>query len=350
MATVKCDKCGKEVIIDETRSFGFCSFCGAKICCNQTTLNNPFDNSIYSNDIDREFLISNVTNIKNLHYISNNFQDNIDCLENRKNDYAYKKEPELPQKPVCEIKSKDDIFCDMIEGMIEIPVIGFFIALVLDLIENKENKKRYEKSLREYNENIEQYYKDVELIKIENEKRSKALTNLEKAKNDLQTENKEALKLLEECYDINIIPSKYRNIYAITFIYDYLTTSQGTLRDALFACDLDKIQIQLDKVIKNQQNMICKLAKIEANSEKQLQNQQTMISHLENIEKNTYDTARAGEQCAQYGKIIAHNTKVMAYCSAMTYIETNDIANYDPYAPGTIRDFGLERFSSYYKD
>ena len=34
----------------------------------------------------------------------------------------------------------------------------------------------------------------------------------------------------------------------------------------------------------------------------------------------------------------------------MTYIETNDIANYDPYAPGTIRDFGLERFSSYYKD
>ena len=96
--------------------------------------------------------------------------------------------------------------------------------------------------------------------------------------------------------------------------------------------------------------MICKLAKIEANSEKQLQNQQTMISHLENIEKNTYDTARAGEQCEQYGKIIAHNTKVMAYCSAMTYIETNDIANYDPYAPGTIRDFGLERFSSYYKD
>ena len=49
MATVKCDKCGKEVIIDETRSFGFCSFCGAKINCNQTTLNNPFDNSINSN-------------------------------------------------------------------------------------------------------------------------------------------------------------------------------------------------------------------------------------------------------------------------------------------------------------
>ncbi|WP_294798401.1 hypothetical protein [uncultured Eubacterium sp.] len=350
MATVKCDKCGKEIIIDETRSFGFCSFCGAKISCNQTTLNNLFDNSIYNNDIEREFLISNITNIKNLHYISNNFQDNIDCLENRKNDFAYKKEPELPQKPVCETKSKIDILGEMIAGMFEIPIIGFFIALFNCLIENKENKEKYEKELLEYNENIEHYYKDIKLIKTENEKRNKAITNLEKAKNDLQAENKEALKLLEECYDINIIPSKYRNIYAITFIYDYLTTSQGTLRDALFACDLDKIQIQLDKVIKNQQNMICKLAKIEANSEKQLKNQQTMISHLENIEKNTYDTARTSEQCAQYGKIIAHNTKVMAYCSAMTYIETNDIANYDPYAPGTIRDFGLERFSSYYKD
>lgn len=350
MATVKCDKCGKEVIIDETQSFGFCSYCGAKIICNQTTLNNPFDNSIYNNDIEREFLISNVTNIKNLHYISNNFQDNIDCLENRKNDFAYKKEPEFPQKPLCETKSIIEILFIAIACGIMLPIIGFIIALVAFLTENKDNKEKYEKELIEYKEKVEQYYKDVELIKIENEKRNKAITNLEKAKNDLQTENKEALKLLEECYDINIIPSKYRNIYAITFIYDYLTTSQGTLRDALFACDLDKIQIQLDKVIKNQQNMICKLAKIEANSEKQLQNQQTMISHLESIEKNTYDSARAGEQCAQYGKIIAHNTKVMAYCSAMTYIETNDIANYDPYAPGTIRDFGLERFSSYYKD
>lgn len=268
MATVKCDKCGKEVIIDETQSFGFCSYCGAKIICNQTTLNNHFDNSIYNNDIEREFLISNITNIKNLHYISNNFQDNIDCLENRKNDFAYKKEPEFPQKPLCETKSIIEILFIAIACGIMLPIIGFIIALVAFLTENKDNKEKYEKELIEYKEKVEQYYKDVELIKIENEKRNKAITNLEKAKNDLQTENKEALKLLEECYDINIIPSKYRNIYAITFIYDYLTTSQGTLRDALFACDLDKIQIQLDKVIKNQQNMICKLAKIEANSEK----------------------------------------------------------------------------------
>ena len=227
-----------------------------------------------------------------------------------------------------------------------VPILGFFIVLFIVPIIDKKLMAEYSEQLSRYNQTIE----EIEHIKIENEIRKTAIANLEKAKNDLQAENKEALKLLEECYDINIIPSKYRNIYAITFIYDYLTTSQGTLRDALFACDLDKIQIQLDKVIKNQQNMICKLAKIEANSEKQLQNQQTMISHLENIEKNTYDTARASEQCAQYGKIIAHNTKVMAYCSAMTYIETNDIVNYDPYAPGTIRDFGLERFSSYYKD
>lgn len=75
-----------------------------------------------------------------------------------------------------------------------------------------------------------------------------------------------------------------------------------------------------------------------------------MITHLEKIEKNTYDTARVSEQCAQYNKIIAHNTKVMAYCSAMTYIETSDISKYDPYAPGTIKDFGLQRFRSYYKD
>lgn len=343
---LKCPNCGAEIEIENTNEYGFCSICGTKINCSQTILNYSVSSD---NELERDFLISNIANLRTLHYLSKNYEDNIECLDKRKKDFSEKQTPNPPEAPVYRPKSIASIIFNAIIAGFCLPVIGFFLILFSDLKENKDGKIRYEKELLEYDEKVESYKQELEYVKTANKKRYVALGNLEKAKKDLSKEKSEALKLLDECYSLNIIPSKYRNIYAITFIYDYLTTSQGTLRDALFACDLDKIQSQLDKVIQNQKTMICKLAKIEANSEKQLKQQEKMINHLEKIEKNTYDTARASEQCAQYNKIIAHNTKVMAYCSAMTYIETSDISKYDPYAPGTIKDFGLSRFRSYYK-
>lgn len=44
-----------------------------------------------------------------------------------------------------------------------------------------------------------------------------------------------------------------------------------------------------------------------------------------------------------------NSKQAMAYCSAMTYLESRDIYDYDPYQPCTIREFGLQQFKSYYK-
>lgn len=385
MSVLKCTECGKE----NSNNSLFCNYCGSKLNNNSSDFGNQknsqqFFSEFQNGEMDREFLLTNIKDIMTLHYISRNFDENIVALQSKAKDIN-KEQPGEPPLPPVSPNSSDKaentgdyeeyeepalhspvgfiIFidlCILFFGMFLFPIAlgGAFLFTVSSIHDNKKvpernkaiderNKATYERNLDEYHKRLEEYNRKVKEI---DEANNVAKPNLAKAIDSLNLEQKEALSLLDECYEINIIPSKYRNIYAITFIYDYLSTSKGSLRDALFACDLDKIQSQLEKIIKNQSSMICKLSRIEAINEKQLEQQRIMIDRLENIERNTYDIAEAAEQCAQYNKIIAHNTKVSAYCSAMTYIDTLDINDFDPYSPATIKDFALEKFSGYYQE
>lgn len=285
MAIIKCTQCGREIASDSN----FCNYCGNK---------NNFGN--YDEvEMNRDFLLANIQDIMKLHYITRNYGKNIDALKERLNSTHEIKTEEPPKPPIKPnnhnkdsggYENYDEIFTvgEIIAQDIFIIIIGFIlwpiailVALGFTINEIKKNKKIpahnqeiYQRNLLEYKRRLADYNKTVERNNKTNiEINTIAKPNLTKAINSLGAEKREALKLLDECYSLNIIPSKYRNIYAITFIYDYLSTSQGTLRDALFACDLDKIQSQLEKVIQNQASMICKLAKIEANSEKQLKQQ-----------------------------------------------------------------------------
>lgn len=315
-----------------------------------------FQNKSSTDELDREFVIVNLHNLNNLYFISRNFDENINILNEKKGQLGIK--PML-KKPV-EPKKESEAFGVMLGGIlffglmtiILLPLVPLWIFLFIRTIKSAkvDSEKKYSQELEQYNKEMNLYNQE---LKTAEEKYNKDITigipNLEKAIADLKKERNDTLKLILECYDVNIIPSKYRNIYAINFIYEYMTTSKGTLRDALLACDLDKIQAQLEKIIQLQCSLISKLAKIEANSEKQIQQQKQMINHLENIEANTYNTAIAAELSARYSRIITHNTDVMAYCSAMTYIDNQDIDDFNYYSPQTIRDFGLEKFSQNYK-
>lgn len=363
---LKCPNCKKEF----SSEYAFCSYCGNSLVKQerdlQKTQEEKNDFIEFSNDsTDRDFLLTNISDIKNLHYIYRNFEENIACLEKKKEmlknqtkgEYDELKEPFRPHEPEKEktYTAKSIIIIDVILLAVffwffplGIAAAIIFTAYIKSAI--KKENSNYEVALQKYNEELKIYNERKSIIsKKSSDTKNFAIPRINKAINNLNIQKREAASLLDKCYELNIIPSKYRNIYAITFIFDYMSTSKGSLRDSLFACDLDTIQSQLEKVIQNQATMICKLAKIEANSDKQLQNQQKMINHLENIEKNTYDSARASEKCAQYGKIIAHNTQVMAYCSAMTYIDSHKLNSFDPYSPSSLKDFGLEKFSSYYK-
>lgn len=328
-----------------------------------------FKQTNFSNEeeTERQFMLTSVGDIQKLHCILENLNNNIRYLTAEQKKLGIKKEPEkpIPIKEPEEYNFKGEVLSSIFSGTIKIMLIGWIflplglaavvIHAIYRVIEGTGKKREYEQRLENYKETSVEYEKELnkyekELGEIEvkyKKETTVAIPNLTKAIKKLSDERDEALKILNECYDLNVIPSKYRNIYAITFLYDYLSTSKCSLRDALLACDLDKIQMQLDSIIENQRNMICRLAKIEANSEKQIKQQELMINQLKNIEKNTYDTARASELCAKYSQIISHDVKVAAYCSAMTYIDNRDISKFDYFSPMTIEDFGFKRLENF---
>lgn len=120
--------------------------------------------------------------------------------------------------------------------------------------------------------------------------------------------------LLADAYSINIIPSKFRNIYASYFLYDYISTSASSLNEALLHCDLDTIQQQLETVIQQQEEMIMELARSNALNEQLIAQNNQMLNHAIQTESNT-------ALAAQYTKAAATNTSVTACIQMSEYLK-----------------------------
>ena len=142
---------------------------------------------------------------------------------------------------------------------------------------------------------------DEKRLKSELQKKKICTDNLAIKKTEL--ENTE--RLLDKAYSINIIPFKYRNIYAIYFLYEYISTSMATLKEALYHCDLDEISSKLDTVINQQQDTIIEIAKTNAYNQKLVKQNESILQHAIEIEKNTV-------LAAQYAAIAAINSDTIA--------------------------------------
>lgn len=66
--------------------------------------------------------------------------------------------------------------------------------------------------------------------------------------------------LLKKAYSANIIPLQFRNIQGVYYLYDYLSTSNQTLSEALMQCNLEAIKQKLDKMIQLQSEQIVQQA------------------------------------------------------------------------------------------
>ena len=119
--------------------------------------------------------------------------------------------------------------------------------------------------------------------------------------------------LLTDAYSINIIPSKFRNIYAAYFLYDFISTSTASLNEALLHCDLDTIQQKFDEVIQQQEAMIMELAYQNALNEKIVRQNEQILGHAIQTENNA-------ALAAQYTKIAANNTGVVAAIQISEYL------------------------------
>ena len=107
-----------------------------------------------------------------------------------------------------------------------------------------------------------------------------------------------AQEQLDKAYGANIIPLQFRNIQGVYYLYDYISTSNQGLSEALMQCNLDAIKQKLDNVIQLQGKAIIQQA--QANVAIMKQNQQI----LETAQATMQNTAVA----AKYAQIAAVNS------------------------------------------
>lgn len=170
------------------------------------------------------------------------------------------------------------------------------------------DKRKYTRGLLEA---YSDFKKTAPLSYQENIKKSNAMSQ---TLNGITTELDKVNKLLQRAYQVNIIPMQFRNLYAVYYLHEFISTSHESLATALLHYDLNEIKAKLDRIIEQQQEIIIQQAIIAAQNKQLLQQNKSQLERLSAIENNT-------SQAAQYAEIAAVNAETCAWISLANYID-----------------------------
>lgn len=125
--------------------------------------------------------------------------------------------------------------------------------------------------------------------------------------------------LLEEQYNVNVIPRWYRDIYPAVYLYDWFSTGRSDDLDmALNTFVLEQIKERLDTIIANQSQIIMNQRITIANQYKAMEQQERhaamLMSKLDQIEASN-------EERNIYLNMIESNTAANAYFAAANYLK-----------------------------
>ena len=169
------------------------------------------------------------------------------------------------------------------------------------------------------------------------DKYQKNLPDTLKQMDEIKAEIKAAQEIRDDLYSLNVIPSKYRNLGCMYFIHEYFSTSVTPLNTVFLHLDLDKIQSQLNTVIKNQEKTILQQSiMISQNEEIISQNTQmfhelsnmnqnlgSMNSKLQSIDASLGSIYESSIETAQWAQIGALNARTCAWISCANYLENS---------------------------
>ena len=320
-----CKHCGSQIADDST----FCQNCGKATDLfssnNQSNQNYQSSSAFHSNkNFNREIMLQYLYDLRTLESSSNKLSWDIYNLENTI--------PSLGQSGYYEIRPvrRENwgffafaagvvIVAWAINWFINIPffdadtnivlIIGIIIALILagfglqGVIEDNRTDKNNRIKTNQY------IQADKERVQRELRQKEILLQQYQGTQNELSEIN----SMLEKAYSINIIPSQFRNIWAVYYLYDFLSTSNQSLEEALLHCDLNEIKQQLNIIIEqNRQILINQAIQIAQNDDLVAQNNH-MINRLAQVEKNT-------ALAAQYAEVAAINAECNAKIAAAQYL------------------------------
>lgn len=180
--------------------------------------------------------------------------------------------------------------------------------------QDKVNREKYKLQMNDYNMRIEKekekydndvvaYKKSIDIYNLETEKEIIKLKEI----------NKEIKENLKELYDVNIVYPKYRNLVAITTIYEYLASGRcETLEGSNGAYNLYENELRANIVINSLNQIITNLNQIK-NTQYELYEQ---LKEADNILREINDT---GLLNAYYAKATAQAAMADRYIIGMTW-------------------------------
>lgn len=162
------------------------------------------------------------------------------------------------------------------------------------------------------------------LVKKNDEEYSKLKGKWDKYLDYLDNERDKVQALLDNEYNLNLIPKYYRELAPIYYIYEYMSTSKESLTDTLLHTHIEdgirRIEKKLDCIIEQNKEIIFGNRKIINNTRQlhedttqMLYNMEQQLKSQEYIENNT-------EEAAYYAKIAANYCEANAYFSLAKYL------------------------------
>ena len=205
-----------------------------------------------------------------------------------------------------------------------IPLISMVIIDGIILAIYLPKKRELEK---EYSEQMDKYNEDYNLCQEENENRREEFAYNQKCWKDsctkmratLEKPLKETKENLERVYSKNIIYPKYRNLPALTSIYEYYVTGRcEELSGPYGAYNLYEDEVRKDKIISQLNTVIANLEQIKQNQYKlyeqvcQIQsNTNRMVRELNAIKGYVIELTNLTALNTYYNGVTALNTRIM---------------------------------------
>lgn len=134
----------------------------------------------------------------------------------------------------------------------------------------------------------------------------------------LQKEYNRVIELQNTYYKENILAMQYRNLPALIYIYQYMSTSRADLEVVLMHTHLEegiqRIERKLDEIIRQNESVIFSQHIAEAQNNAIMTQNKNMLNSLGRIENNA-------EETAYYSRIAVNYARTAEYFQTARYLE-----------------------------
>lgn len=197
-------------------------------------------------------------------------------------------------------------FLVIIDGVAGLALIAGGIYCYKAGIEENLAQKEKRDAIVEYNRS------EQERVKKNEPEIDRLTTEKEQRVSYWQDQYSKVNTLMERNYNLNILPQPYRNLAALIYIYDYMSTSQESLQDTFLHEHLEngiqRILAKLDTIIAQNRVLIFQNRILEAKSQTMIDQNSQMLSLMAQTEQNTSEAKQYAELAANYSEANAFFT------------------------------------------